>query len=375
MRTATVVRLLLVPGALLASACDDSSNPIAPEEIPVAEVEAPAPEPATGPLEDLAYWADGYLRSSDKLASSSTPVPDRSFNRSGGAITITRVAGTTGRYVARFGSLSALLGGRSTVRVTASGDDNSYCKPVGASLVRDSVEVRCFRMGTGTAMNALFDLTVAGKRDNWAFAFANQPTATNYAPASAGSWNPAGASRIYRNGVGRYLVVFAGLGSRLAPGVGGHVQVNAVSTGKAYCKVEEWAGSPDLSVSVGCYTPAGALADSKFTVLFTPPAAHLAYAWADSPTTAQYQAYSVYGSNPVGGAITIRRFGVGQYSVIWTGVDAEITGYGNVQVQAYGGDGAQCKLQGTLQNDGTPLRCYAPNGTLVDARYVVMLHS
>ena len=37
------LRLLLVPAALLAAACDDSSNPIAPEEPPVAEAEAPKP--------------------------------------------------------------------------------------------------------------------------------------------------------------------------------------------------------------------------------------------------------------------------------------------------------------------------------------------
>jgi hypothetical protein len=371
MRTAIAVRLLLAPAVLLAAGCDDSFSP---EAAPAAEEAAAAPQQANGPLEDLAYWADGYLRSQNKLASS-IPTADRSFNRSGGAITITKVAGTTGRYVARFSGLSALLGGRNTVRVTAGGTEPVYCKPVGASLVRDSVEVRCFRMGTGTPVNAMFNLTVNGKRDDWAFAYASQPTGTNYAPPSSGSWNPAGVSRVYRDGVGRYRVRFTGLGARLGPDVGGHVQVNAVGAGKAYCTAQLWGGTPDLDVIVGCQTPTGAPADAKFSVLFTPPAAHLAYAWADAPTATQYQAYGVYASNPVGGAITIRRFGVGVYSVVWTGVDAEIRDYGNVQVTAYGEDGVQCKLEGSLQNDGTPLRCYMPNGTLTDARYVVMLHS
>lgn len=61
MRAATSLRLLLVPAVVLASACDDSSNPLAPEAPPVAEAEAPGPERTAGPLEDLAYWADGYL--------------------------------------------------------------------------------------------------------------------------------------------------------------------------------------------------------------------------------------------------------------------------------------------------------------------------
>ena len=105
MRAATSLRLLLVPAALLASACDDSSSPLAPEELPVAEAEAPDAERTTGPLEDLAYWADGYLWAAT-VGGTVTPVSNASFNRSGGAITVTKVAGTTGRYLARFrGSL------------------------------------------------------------------------------------------------------------------------------------------------------------------------------------------------------------------------------------------------------------------------------
>ena len=69
---------------------------LAPGALHRGERGAHAPEGA-GPLEDLAYWADGYLRSRDKIASFSTPEPSHSFNRSDGAMTITKVAGTTGR--------------------------------------------------------------------------------------------------------------------------------------------------------------------------------------------------------------------------------------------------------------------------------------
>ena len=258
MRAATSLRLLLVPAALLASACDYSSSPLAPEELPVAEAEAPDAERTTGPLEDLAYWADGYLWAAT-VGGTVTPVSNASFNRSGGAITVTKVAGTTGRYLARFRGLSGLLGGKSTVHVTGTGAKlgASYCKPVGGFLVRDSVEVHCCRMGTGAAVNHE-SLDVLGKRDDQrAFAFANQPTATNYAPASAGSSNPAGATRVYRDGVGGYRVVFTGLGARLPAGVGGHVQVNAVGTNKVHCKINQWGGSTDLSVTVACYSGGG----------------------------------------------------------------------------------------------------------------------
>jgi hypothetical protein len=363
------------------TACADQPNPIGPEEPPVADAQAAGPEHTTGPLEDLAYWADGYLLSPSNPGSASTPDPTSSFNRAGGAKTVTKVAGTTGRYVARFRGLSALLGTKSTVRVTGFGSDATYCKAVGAALVRDSVEVRCFKIGTGAATNARFSLMVTGKYDDRAFAYAHQPTATNYAPATAGSWNPAGTTKVIRHGVGSYQVVFAGFSARFpgsAPGTGGHAQVNAVGTGKAHCKVGEWgaggAGSSDLNVYVGCYTPAGARADAKFTLLFTPPAAHLAYALADQPAAASYTPQSVYSSNPVGGAITITRYTAGVYDIRWTGVDAEIRDFGNVQVTTMDAGGVQCKVIAGETEEVT-VKCFAPNGTPVDAYYTVLLHS
>lgn len=376
MRAATSLRLLLLPALLLAAGCGDRPELTGPAEPPTADIQEPSPQQTTGSLQDLAYWADGYLLADAPTATSYGPLPSASFNRSGGSMRIVKVAGTTGRYVVRFSGLSALLGGKSNVRVTEVGAnlDGLYCKPVGAFLVRDSVEVRCFRLGTGAAANAKFFVQVLGKRDDRAFAFANQPTATNYAPATAGSWNPTGASRIYRDGVGQYRVVFTGLGARLPTGVGGHVQVNGVGTSKVHCKVQTWGGSPDLTVSVGCYSPAGYLADSKFTALFAQPAAHLAYVWADSPTTAQYRPYSVYASNPAGGAMTITRYGVGAYEVTWTGVDAAIRDFGNVQVTAWGESSTQCKVTG-LGNEWVTLQCIAGNGVAVDAQYTVLLGS
>jgi hypothetical protein len=375
MRAITSLRLLVPATTLLAGACDDSSNPTAPEETPLAEAEAPAPEQATGPLEDVGFWADGYLSAAD--VDGRMVVPSNTyFNRSGGAISVTKVAGTTGRYVARFSNLTTLLGGKSTVHVTATEGTtgNNYCKPVGGFLVRDSVEVRCYRVATGAAANTNFSLDVLGKRDDRAFAFANQPTATNYAPGSAGSWNPAGTTRIYRDGVGRYRVVFTGLGARLTPGVGGHVQVNAVGTNKVHCIMDHWGGFSDLEVTVACYSPAGARADAKFTTLFTLPAAHLAYVWADQPTLSSYTPHSAYRWNPVFGAVTITRNGVGAYTVRWTGVDAEIRDFGNAQVTAWGYNNAQCRVNGQLF-DYVSVQCHGANGAPIDTHYAVLLGS
>ena len=376
MRAATSLRLLFISAVLGAAACDGESDLTGPEapapsELAPSEPAAKAPGRTAGTLASPGSWADGYLYAD---VSGTQPLPGYSFNRSGGAMTIARVAGTTGRYVVRFHGLSALIGNRNTVRVTAAGQDPIYCKPVGGFLVRDSVEVRCYRMGTGAATNGSFHLHVLGKRGDRALAFGNQPAAASYAAPSNGTWNPAGATRIHRDGVGLYRVVFSGLGAQTVPYALGHVQVNGVGTDKKYCNVQGWSGSPDLTVTVGCYTPAGAPADAKFTVLFTQPVNHLGYAWGDATTAARYTPYSPFASNPTGGAITIYRYQVGQYTIEWTGLDPELSGYGSPQVTTWGEGNAQCVVR-TRDTYSAAIQCYAANGVPMDTQYTVMLGS
>jgi len=370
MRVRTSLHLLLLPAALLTAGCEDDQSPFEP---PAAEEPAPAADPAAGPLEDLAYWADGYIRLGDKSAASTTANPLLSFNRSGGTITTAKVAATTGRYIVTFRGLSAVLGSKSSVHVSAVGVEPNYCKPVGGTLASDKVEVRCYKIGTGVPVNSLFTLMVIGKTDARGFAFANQPTATEYAPAAAGSWNPTGTTRVLRDGVGRYRVVFKGLGARF-PTNRGHVQVNATGTGKTHCKSVEQGTQLDFQVLVWCFTPAGASADAKFTVLVTPPAAHLAYALANVTAAASYTPDPTYSWNPVGGAVSVTRYGVGTYHITWTGIDAEVRDVGGVQVTAYSPLDAQCIVQ-AWQENGASIRCLGSNGLPVDAQYSVMIHS
>jgi hypothetical protein len=259
------------------------------------------------------------------------------------------------------------------VHVSAVGEDASYCKPVEGSLARDKVEVRCYQIGSGVPVNALFTLMVSGRYDNRAFAHAHRPTATDYRPAAAGSWNPAGTSRVFRDGPGRYRVLFKGFGTRLTSN-GGHVQVNATGTGEPHCKVLTWNALSDLEVGVSCFTPAGVPTDAKFTVLVTPPAAHLGYALAHIPFSSSYTPHTFYSSNPVGGAISVYRFNVGSYLIQWTGTDAEIRDFGGIQVTALGEGSAQCKVV-TWIAEGAGVKCWGRDGQPVDALYDVMVHS
>ena len=117
MRTATSLRLLWIPAALLMAACEESSSPLEPSAAPPRR-DSPQAMAET-------RWADGYLRVTDPLFTGYSPAANLSFNRAGGAITITRPAGTTGRYLANFGGLSALLAGKSAVHVTGYGTGNT----------------------------------------------------------------------------------------------------------------------------------------------------------------------------------------------------------------------------------------------------------
>ena len=371
MRAAASFRLILVPAALLAAACDDSPSPHEPIAMDEA---APAYSAGAALPEAGGRWADGYLWAASPTSASYTPSNAYSFNGSGGPMTVTKVAGTTGRYVVRFSGLSALLGTRNTVRVSGFGNDATYCKPVGARLVRDSVEVRCYRMGTGAAANTRFTVLVTRGYAGRAFAFAHQPTAASYSPAAAGSWNPAGTSTVTRLGIGHYQVDFRGLGNQLPSGVGGHVQVSGVGTGKAHCKAYAAIPGWDVTVYVRCYTPSGAPADSKFTVLFTLPAAHLAYAFAEQASATKYKPHATYASNPADGLIEITHDATGSYEITWGNVDSHIIDEGSVQVMAYGQDGAQC-MPNFFAGSRVSVVCFAANGTLVDARFTVLFHS
>jgi hypothetical protein len=350
-------------------ACEGSDSPLEPSLPPET---APGVEAFAGAVR----WAAGYLHAGAPTAASYAPVPYLSYNASGGAMNVTKVSGTTGRYIVTFSGLSAELGTKNTVQVTEYGLDDTYCKPVNGRLVSDKLEVRCFRTSTRAAANAAFTVVVLGRASNAAFAYAHQPTSTGYAAAAGGTYNPAGgATTVYRTEVGRYEVVFANLTKASSPLISGHVQVKAVGTGKAHCILEDWNGTiaPDARIEVRCYTPAGVLVDSKFTVLFQHPRSNLAYTFANQETTSTYSPIAGYTSNPAGGAVTVTRGGVGDYTVVWNGVDPEIIEGGTVQVSSASARN-QCKAT-SLFETGVTVHCFGPTGAPADAPFLVLLGS
>jgi hypothetical protein len=385
-------RLLALPAfSALALACNDAPLPQEPQVAAndlISDDAVPSRQQGAALLGVPHYWADAYVWASN--ATTGVPYDARSdyafsvvSNRGGGFINVAKPVGTTGQYTLTFPGLSAWLGSKSTLHVTsdnASGygiPDDVHCKPVTAYLVSDKVEVRCFRASTGAASNGAFRVMVTRNYMDLAFAYAHQPSSTNYSPEAKGSWNPGGTSKIIRHGVGQYEVVFNNLGPQIPAGIGGHVQVSAVGTGNKHCKMEDSGVWTDVSVRVRCFSQAGQLADSKFTVLFVSPAAHLAYTLGDKPSTPSYTPLSSFSSNPAGGAITITRTAVGRYRIQWAGVDPQINGFGTIQVTAWGSDNTQCRVNiiSGYNHDFADVLCFGAAGVLTDARFTVLLGS
>jgi hypothetical protein len=376
MRATSSIRLWLLPAALMLAACEDSDSPFDPSAADVPAVPGSAAETEELPALADARWADGYAASVNAtLSPTYSPPKEYSYNRAGGRITIQRPAGSTGRYIVTFAGLSAKLGSKSTVKVTAIGPTNTYCKPLIGNLKADKVEIRCTDIKTGASAISDFTVLVLRKGANRAFAFAHKPTAASYAPAAAGSYNPAGTMQVTRLYTGNYSVLFNGLGAKLG-GKGGHVQVNAVGAGKAWCKVaEDWGGNPNLGVFVQCYTTGGLPVDAKFTVLFLLPSEHLAYGYANVVSTPSYNIDPFWSSNPAGGPVTVNRINRGMFNVTWAGVDPSIIDLGNLQVTALGVyDNANC-VPYQLNVDGARVHCYAANGTPVDVAFTILLGS
>jgi hypothetical protein len=318
----------------------------------------------------VSHYADGYVWAYSPTSASYTASSSYSFNRSGGAISITRQG--EGTYTVRFAGLSAVLGTKSTVHVTGYAGENTYCKPAGQKLLSDVLHIKCFDAASGRPTDAYYTVYITKRYGDLAFAYASQPTGTDYAPPGSASYNPAGAIRVFRNGVGNYSVRFTGFGSRLTTN-GGHAQAVAIGTGAQHCKIGSWGGSPDLVVNVLCYSRFGDLKDVKFNLFFATPNPHLAYAWANQPSTASYSPNTLYRSNPNGGAVTITRSGVGRYVVTWSGL-ALLDG-GDVQVTAYSGGNIVCKVE-SWGSQSVAVRCFNPGtNVLVDSYFDIMYFS
>jgi hypothetical protein len=209
---------------------------------------------------------------------------------------------------------------------------------------------------------------------NWAYLWANQPTAASYTPNLFYQLNSSGATNtVVRTGVGAYIASLPNLGAWIP--AAGIVHVTAYGVGTETCKVAGWGpnGSTE-QVYVQCFTRTGVPVDTYFTLTYARPisvAGPMAFLWANQPTAASYTPNLFYQFNSSGAANTVVRTGVGAYIASLPNLGAAT---GHVQVTAYGTGSERCKVANWSPSGSTQqvnVRCFTSTGTPVDTLFTM----
>lgn len=212
----------------------------------------------------------GYVWASSPTVASYTPSTYYQYNSKGGVNTIQRYG--TGTYVVKLPKLgSATAGG--TVKVTAYGGSGNRCKVTnwGPSGTTQYVGVQCYR-AAGAPADSYFTMSYTNNRNltgstrGFGYAWADQPGSASYTPSTFYSaTKPLGPIAINRSSAGAYTVYFKSVGTAYLS----DIQVTAYGSGSSECNVGGWSPSgAGQAVSVYCYTTAGVLADSYYTIQF-----------------------------------------------------------------------------------------------------------
>jgi hypothetical protein len=210
----------------------------------------------------------GHVWANAPTTASYAPDATYSFNSKGQTNTITRSG--TGAYDV---SLPGLGNPGGTVKVTAYGGDNAYCKVTGwyPSGTVEHVGVACFA-ASGARMDSMFTMTYSRSLSllgatgrPGGYVWASQPTTDAYPAPVDYSWNSTGsANSLARLGVGNYQMQLPGLGQS-----NGDVQVTAYGGGPERCWVNSWyPNGSRLDVNIGCSNPSGTPVDTTFVAQY-----------------------------------------------------------------------------------------------------------
>jgi hypothetical protein len=215
----------------------------------------------------------GYVWADQPTASLYTPSPTYQWNSTGGLNTVSRWG--VGSYTVSFPGQS-FTGG--TVEVTAYGTGNEYCKVEGwFPSGSQNVNVRCFTatgVAADTRFTAKFTRDATNNTGTFAYAWADQPTASNYTPSltyqkasvafQCGGTQTRGPVTIARLSTGRYRVTFVGV--PVANYAGSNVKVTGYGSDSDSCRVLSWAPGDSATAEVQCFTASGAPVDAFYTI-------------------------------------------------------------------------------------------------------------
>lgn len=255
-------------------------------------------------------------------------------------------------------------------------------------------------VGSAPGAHAVISATVANKVTGSAsvsvaddqrigYALADQPAAAGpYLPDAAYRFNSSGSPiDVTRSSAGAYSVRFDGLGR--SAGQRDNVQVSGnAGAGGIFCKLAGWQSSgTDLTADVHCFTPAGAPADSRFTILLsgarvynpTAPNSRLGFAltpdFASANSAVQLDTSGTTRNNSATHIVNVGHGTAGQYSVQFPGLERGAgAGPITVQVTAVGSGPERCQVIAFIPAQATAgVSCATTGGAAADSRFSILM--
>jgi hypothetical protein len=328
----------------------------------------------------------GYaLADQPGVAGPYSPSDTNQFNSSGGSITITR--DSAGWYNVRFLGLARATGpsgGRDNVQVTAFGSPAGvFCKLRG--WTNDGadrlVPVHCHR-ADGTATDSRFTILLAGAR---AFDLTTplgfvvlppQPAPSAALDTSQMAFNSvSGQIDFGRGGVGSYSIAFPGISQPTGPVT---ILTSTLSIGTEHCQTVAY----DLNkggLAAACANTEGLAADARPDILWLSRgrAGHrYGYATTHSISAQIPPVDPLFTLNSSGGAVTMRRLAVGQWTATFAGLGRPAGGREVVLVSTFTGLDHLCTIVSwaTAGSDLTAtVQCFTAAGSPVDGQFSVAI--
>jgi hypothetical protein len=223
------------------------------------------------------------------------------------------------------------------------------------------------------------DFLDAGPNSQWGFVKANDPTnAGPYTPSDDYNQNSTGAKNtIVRTGTGSYAVTFTNLANW--EGEAGTTLVTSLGSAGEHCNDSAWSsnGTADTTVTVHCWSAAGALVDSQFDAAYIRPVSSpgpFAYLWLDDETTSTvgYTPSTFHQFNSTGGINTTTRNAIGDYTVRLAGLSSD---GGTVKVTGFSGSANFCKAEWWAPSGADELvevRCFDSAGAAVNSKFTLV---
>src|SRR4051794_19051914 len=222
------------------------------------------------------------------------------------------------------------------------------------------------------------DFLASSPESQWGFVKANDPTAASYTPTADHNQNSTNAKNtIVRTATGVYSVTFTNLAN--FGGEAGTVLVTSLGTMGEHCGDSAWSsyGTPDTTVTVRCFSAAGAPVDAQFDAAYIRPTSSpgdFAYLWLNDETTgvAAFVPSTFHQFNSAGGTNTSTRNAVGDYTVRLPGMSSD---GGTAKVTEFSAAASFCKIE-TWSSAGADelveVRCFNSTGAAVDSKFTLV---